>query len=162
MSLAFSPDGRYLAAGSDFGDIRVWNYSLGTLILDAHAGEDWVTAAAFDDNNRHIALGMGGFFHDTSVQIWELESGFRQWSLLEHSGGVKYLAFSPDGKLLASSDDSGELIIWDAGSGAALKKLSLPAPAIAGLRFSRDGKILQLGAEDGEILSYGVVAEKLK
>ncbi len=65
-----------------------------------------------------------------------------------HSNFVRSVAFSPDGKMLASGSWNGEIIIWDVASRSMLKKLSGRSGAIWSVAFSPDGKLLASGSED--------------
>jgi WD40 repeat protein len=117
-SVAFSPDGRDLAAASgNYGDfdepgaITIWNAATGRerRVLKGHRGG--VTALAYSRDGERLATGGEA----GTVKIWETRSG---QDLLTLGGGddfrVGSLAFSPDGSRLAASGLIGGLRIWTA------------------------------------------------
>ena len=68
---------------------------------------------------------------------------------LINEGTVIALAFSPDGRLLATGDDDGIVRIWDAGSGRPIAGPLRHAAGVPALAFSPDGRRLLTGCGDG-------------
>lgn len=106
-SLAFSPDGRILAAGAGdegdlFGGFQMWNAASGRSISDGGDEEIW-DSIAFSRNGRMLATGSWVFEGGGRIVLRNPRTG-RLLTTLDKSGDWTYaLAFSPDGRLLASS-----------------------------------------------------------
>jgi WD40 repeat protein len=88
-------------------------------------------------------------------------AGWAEWimefeALAGHTNYVRSLAFSPDGKLLASSSDDGTLILWNAASGKELITLQTHADRATRLAFSPDGKTLASAGNDGTVEFWSV------
>ncbi len=107
MSLACSPDGRYLAAIGFRSRIDIYDRSRGgqKLALDGHTHGLQAVAASPDGQ----LIVSGG--HKT-VRLWDRESG-EQLKLIETASSVWSLCFSPDGKQLAIGDEVGGVYVYD-------------------------------------------------
>jgi WD40 repeat protein len=107
-SVAFSPDGTKLAAGSYDGPVCIWNVETGVFLHSSadHAGG--VYSVAFSPDGTKLAAGS----YDGPVCIWNVETGVFLHSLAGHTDGVDSVAFSPDGTKLATGSGDGTVRIW--------------------------------------------------
>jgi WD40 repeat protein len=143
QSVAFSPDGRSLAAMSE-GAIGVWDAETGRLrySLPGHALR---ASVAFRPDGRRLAT--ANLFG--TVRLWDAETG-RHVSTLpgEHIHSVGGLAFSPDGRTLAAGYFDRLIDTWDTTTGKRLGTLAGHTGLILGLAFSPDGRRLASAGED--------------
>jgi WD40 repeat protein len=82
--------------------------------------------------------------------VWDAQTGKVLLTLKGHNSTVAAVAFSPDGRRLATTSDDLVAKIWDAETGAELFAL----PGGGGLAFSPDGNRLAIGASDGNVTVY--------
>jgi WD40 repeat protein len=164
-SVAFSPDGKRIAAGMIFSGgsgiekeehwLRVWNAATGhqELALKGHAAS--VTSVAFSPEGKRIASGSW----DNTVKVWDATNGKEILTFKGQPDMVTCLAFSPDGKRIASGCWDRTVEVWDATSGAVSltrKGHSYPVMCVA---FSPDGKrIAASGAIDSNTIKVWDVA----
>src|SRR5439155_4197366 len=109
--LAFSADGKRLAAAVWDGTVRVWDIPSGKL-LHTFRHADRATCVAFHPNGKQLASGSC----DNTAKIWDLETGNEVQTLGGHIGYVMTLAYSPDGSLLATASGhryAGEVQLWE-------------------------------------------------
>ena len=143
-SVAFSPDGRWLAAGATDGLVYVLDAQTFELLrwLEGHAGE--VNSVAFSPDGARLASGS----HDRTVRLWDVASGAALQRLEGHEYTVTSVAFSPDGARLASGSDDSTVRLWDAASGTALQWLEGHRGTVTSVAFSPDGARLASGSYD--------------
>lgn len=148
--IAYSADGNMLAAmlhtcgtcpaRADTG-LRVWNLD-GNRLLFERQGFGLEDMALSPDGSLLAYVLEGG----REIQVVDLVTGADLPPLAAHQNTVKQLAFSPDGRLLASGDLDGTLVLWDT-NGWGAWSTTRGHDIILALAFSSDGAQLVLGGE---------------
>lgn len=184
-SVAFSPDGKLLAAASGVqrpignpadregtGVVRMWDAATGQLRWEKQEETGAATSVVFAPAGKIVASAG----HDAVIHLRETATGkqIRKIQAPEdpfpdvHTpgkkgfdyGGVLALAFSPDGKRLASADYDGTIRTWDATSGRAIQVLRGHACEATGVAFSPDGKTLASCGRDHTVRLWNVESGK--
>ncbi|OQW90584.1 MAG: hypothetical protein BWK78_06645, partial [Thiotrichaceae bacterium IS1] len=110
LSVAFSPDGQWLASGGEYGDIFLWdlhNRPPRGQPLRKHSG--WVQNVTFSPDGLQLVSGGS----DRNILLWDMQTKqFVESLSLEHDGEVKSLAFQANGQLLASGSGDTNILLW--------------------------------------------------
>jgi len=152
-SVAFSPDGKLLASGSQDDTVILWDVSSGQevrTLKDTHA----VSSVAFSPDGKLLASGS----RDDTVMLWDVASGQEVRTLTGHTDTVTSVAFSPDGKLLASGSQDDTVMLWDVASGQEVRTLTGHTDHVTSVAFSPDGKLLASGSQDDTVILWDVAS----
>ena len=116
------------------------------LLTEAVEGRETIGSAALDPAGRTLAVGTCGV--GRRLELWDVTGRKRAARLTGHQGRVSAMAFSPDGKTLASGGEEGKVRLWDVGTGRERAVLTGPLFTVVGLAFSADGKRLVFATTD--------------
>jgi WD40 repeat protein/DNA-binding CsgD family transcriptional regulator/transcriptional regulator with XRE-family HTH domain len=144
-AVAISKSGKFWAALSRRGEMRVWREEGKRLHLAWQAHTNTTLALALSPDEHTLASGN----EDGSVRLWDVESGALLWSGW-HTKGTWCLAFSPDGSMLTSGSEDGSVRLWEASLGTPLEDIPHPG-AVFSLAWSPDGRLLANGDVAGTI-----------
>jgi len=151
LSVAFSPDGKTLAAGSAAGlnhpgEIKLWEMASGQVKATFTGLTGNIQSVAFSPNGKAIAAGSDV----GTIKLWDGAIG-KELVALEHPiNTVLSIAFSPDGNTLAGATAQDAIKLWDVTSGKNTRTLKgtikgRDRPWFTSVTFSPDGKILAAG-----------------
>jgi WD40 repeat protein len=158
-SVAFSPDGMYLAAGvaePEGGMVYLWNVDQGVLVRRSWAHPYSVPALAFSPNGQYLATGAV----DRSVKIWQISNG-QLIRTLAQAGQGSGIQFSSSGEWLGSAMCAqstpalkcinGQVWLWQVDTWALHKQLTGPIDWVESMAFSMDGALVAGGGRDFSI-----------
>ena len=150
-SVAFSPDGVTLAAGSHDKTATVFNVLTRVITRQFHHHGKGITSVAFSPDGRTLATGS----LDNTAKLWRTDAPRLMPTAsrtLQNADCVHSVAWSPDGRTLATAVDDSGIVLWDADTGVRVRELRPPAvvpPYQAwSVSFSPDGGTLAAGYGD--------------
>ena len=150
-SVAFSPDGQILASGSWDKTIKLWDVNTGTEICTMTGHQLQVNSVAFSPQGQLLASAS----YDRTIRLWQipaLESSHKEFqnrpcysllgTLSGHAWAVLTVAFSPDGKILATGRDDNTIKLWEVNTGQLICTLVGHSWSVVAVAFTADGETL--------------------
>jgi hypothetical protein len=145
--VSFSLDGRWLAAGSDDGVVRVRRADTGEEAFAFRGHTAQVRSVAFHPASRWLASGG----EDGVIKIWDLAAGGEARELRGHAAQIRGLVFSGDGRRLFSASPDDTAKIWDVATGQELLTLRGHLSSVWGVAISRDDERLATASVDDTV-----------
>lgn len=137
ISVAFSPDGRYLASGSGDTTVRFWDVTTETPYHTCKGHKHWVLCIAWSPDGRRLASGC----KNSQIIVWNPETGKQEGKVLTgHKQWITWLAWQPfhlnhECRHLASASKDGNIKIWDVVRGGCLRTLSGHLQSVTCIRW---------------------------
>ncbi len=171
LSAAFSPNGRRILSGALDATVRLWDVENGKELRRFEGHTDIVWCVAFSPDGSLAASGGGGQIKDdkwvapkdTALRLWDMETGKQLRRLTGHNDYVESVAFSPDGKRVATGCGNADPIIrlWDVESGDELRRLEGHSLGVKRLDYSADGRRILSASSDRTIMLWDVDTGKV-
>ncbi|MGF1581010.1 MAG: c-type cytochrome domain-containing protein [Gemmataceae bacterium] len=150
-SMAFSPDGKYLASGS-FQEVNIWDIKTGTLRRKLEGFAHNVVAVTFSKDGKMLATGGGAPTADGEVKIFEVGSWNQVAELKNgHSDTVYGLCFSPDNKHIVTGSADKFVKVFEIPSMKFVKSFEGHANHVLDVGWTKDGKYLASAGADNAV-----------
>ena len=147
IGVAWSPDGRQVAAAGNDGTVRIWDPATGQTTRTLTGHTNWVTEVNWSPDATHLATAG----HDGTARIWNPTTGTTVYTLIGHASAVTGVAWSPDGTQLATSGHDGTARIWNPVTGQSTRILTGHTGPVIGVAWSPDGQHLATASYDGTV-----------
>src|SRR5262245_9111824 len=150
-SLAYSPEGKFLASGS-YQEVILWDAQTGLPRQRLTGFADRVVALAFSPDGKLLATGGGAPTEDGEVKIFEVPTGKLAADLKNaHSDTVFGVCFSPDGKTLATGGADKFVKTFEVPTGKLLKSFEGHTHHVLDVGWKGDGKLIASAGADNAV-----------
>lgn len=144
-SLAYSPDGKWIAAIGAGRALTLWDAKTGKEVRQ-FPNINQPNSMAFSPDGKIIATTDNPYCY-----FWDVATGKELRRLKGHQNVVRSVAFSPDSKLAATAGSDGTLRLWDVATGKEQRRIDPGSGELCRLAYSRDGKWIAFTSMDGAI-----------
>jgi WD40 repeat protein/serine/threonine protein kinase len=158
LTLAFSPDGKRVAAGTEYPENRVWIWDMATggavTAMEGHTNA--ISSLEFSPDGSRIVSAS----HDGTLRLWDCARGTLVNILRGHSDKVIGAHFHPDGRRIASASLDGTLRLWDTHERELVCVFRGQASVAEFVISSPDGAVLAGVGSDGVVRFWDVASVK--
>jgi WD40 repeat protein/serine/threonine protein kinase len=160
--MTVSRDRSRWATGSSDQTVRIWDARTLRLRVVLKGHTDWINSVAFSPDGSLVATASNAQLTtaDPTVRVWDTESGRERYTL-EIPEGALQVAFSPDGRLLASANKDGTVRIWSAENGRPKTVLYGHTGPVKTVEFSPDGSRLVSAGVDSTARVWSTTGQPL-
>ena len=152
LSVAFSPDGRFLATGHANGEIRLWQIADRKQLSIYRGHFNQVRTIAYSPDGKTLASGS----HDHTIKLWNIQTGKCLHTFEGHSNWVRSVVYSPDGKTLASGSHDHTIKLWDIQTRTCVHTFEGHSNWVRSVAYSPNGKTLASGSYDRTIKLWDI------
>lgn len=146
-SVAFSPNGKYLASASRDCTIRLYKGETGQFITQLSGHLDWINSISFSPDSRHLVSSAW----DYNLKVWDVRKGKETATLKGHALSVEGCAFSADGRMVVSCSYDTTIRVWDSVAGTEITNLTGHSQRINGMGLAHDGRTVATVSDDGTL-----------
>lgn len=152
LSVACSPDGRKLAAGSMNGTVAIFDADNGGLLHSLKGHFKAVRSLTFTPDSKFLITGCD----DCVSHMYDAETGVLVGALSGHQSWILSVSVSPDGFLLATGGSDAKVKLWDLKAQSCIQTVADQTDQIWGVSFRGDGRRLASVSDDRSICLYDV------
>lgn len=145
--MAFSPDGKLVAATNELGAARVWDAGTGRALSKLEGiegGPDYWLNSPFSADSKFIVFST--FKH--AVRVLDATNGTQVSEMSGHDGDINSAVFSPDATKVVTASADHTARVWDAKTGKLISSLSDHTGDVHSAAFSPDGKVVVTASGD--------------
>ncbi|MDE2638013.1 MAG: protein kinase [Chloroflexota bacterium] len=162
------PNGSQFVSGSQDGVIRLWDIESGEILREYHGHEAQVNGVHISGDGRLMASASGGWDSnaevwgysgkDSSVKLWDVETGELLQTFEGHGRFVNYARLAPNNEFIISTSWDGTVRMWDVASGEELRQFVGHAGNTFGIDITEDSSTLLTTSSDTTVRMWDIAS----
>ncbi|WP_013334411.1 NB-ARC domain-containing protein [Gloeothece verrucosa] len=156
ITVAVSPDGKFLATGDAKGEILLWDLVNRQQIFTFKGHTNYVNKIQFNTNSNKMASCSS----DYTIKLWDVTTGRCLKTLRGHKNRVSDLAFSRDEQILVSGSGDGTIKLWDMNQNTIIQTLPMKSGIRKVIFHPSEENILIIAHENGTIQQWDLAENK--
>ena len=161
-SIAYSPDGQFLASAGMDCLVHIWNSHTGKEVQSLKGHRNWIRDLAFSPDGQFLFTASGGTQvdgqpkpgDDHTIRVWSVSSGKEIECFEGHVEPVINIAISTDGKQIASGSTDSTVRVWNVESGEESSRFDFDHGFPSAMAFYPDSRNLFVAGSDGMVRFY--------
>ncbi|HVU65958.1 MAG TPA: serine/threonine-protein kinase [Ktedonobacteraceae bacterium] len=145
-TVAWSPDGRWLASAGSAAIIEIWDATSNNVLARCLGHSQSIFGLAWSPDSQRLVSAS----QDRQAIVWQAAGGNRLATFSEHSDTVWTAAWSSDGSAIATGGLDGKVAVWSPDNGSAMAFYDAQSPVRA-VDWSPDGSLIAFGSDDAQV-----------
>jgi DNA-binding beta-propeller fold protein YncE len=156
LSVAVTPDGKYVVSGSEDKTVRVWELATGKEVRRFMGHRSGVNRVAVTPDGQYVVSGS----HDETVRLWELATGKEVRPFTGHKNWVSSVAVTPDGKYIVSGSWDNTVRLWELATGQEVRQFTGHESWVRSVAVTPDGQYVVSGSDDKTVRLWELATGK--
>ncbi|MBX9789781.1 MAG: serine/threonine protein kinase [Pirellulales bacterium] len=152
-SVAFSPDGKWLASSGRDKTVRLWDLATRRNVATLRGHDSEVNLVAFAPDQPSTLISCGD---DGNIFVWDPQRGVEVQRLAANQDAIACAAFSPAGSHLATGGNRGRVVVWNTSDWSQTVAWQASEDKIQTLAYSRDGARLATSDDSGHLVIWRI------
>ncbi len=163
LGAAFSPNGRRVITGGEYGTAKIWDVASGQAILELKGLHGSVECVAFSPDGGRVVTGGGE--HGSGIipgeaKLWDAGTGQLVLEFKGHTSRIRCVAFSPDGRQIVTGSEDHTAKVWDAATGGEILTFNGHIGAVRSVSFRPDGQRIVSAGIDEKVRVWDAVTRQ--
>lgn len=150
-AIAFHPNGKVLASGSNDNTIKLWNVETGQCLQTLSGHTSSVATLAFHYDGNILASGSD----DKTVRLWDISTGSVE-IFAGHTNNLVFVTFHPHEQILITASTDNTVRLWDITTNECARIFKIAINWRLAIALSHDGKILATGSDSNAVKFWDI------